>query len=159
TAMGPARLHERLTGFDPAAAARIHPANARRTVRALEVAAITGRPFSSHANAWDRFDPDAVRAAGVRIDREVLHRRIERRLAARFDDLLAETRELLARGFGPFVRSGHVIGYAEAAVHLDGAIDADEARRRIARRDKALARRQLAWFRRDPRVRWIGADE
>ena len=158
-AAGAEPLHRRLAAFDPQAAARIQPANARRTIRALEVAAITGRPFSSFAGAWTRFDRGAVTVAGIAVERAALHRRIDARVRARFPALLEETRALLDRGFGAFVTSRHVIGYAEAAVHLSGAISADGAAALIARRDRALARRQLAWFRRDPRVRWFAAGE
>jgi len=58
----------------------VEPGNVRRTVRALEVAAITGRPFSSYAEAWERFPTGAVRAAGIRLDRRDLRERIERRV-------------------------------------------------------------------------------
>jgi tRNA dimethylallyltransferase len=156
---GPEQLFRRLADLDPAAAARIQPANARRIVRALEVAAVTGQPFSSFAAAWTRYDPRAVTVAGIDVDRAALRRRIDARARAGFDDLLTETASLLDAGFGSFVRSGHVIGYAEAAACLDGRLSAEEATALIARRDRALARRQLAWFRRDPRVRWFPAGD
>jgi tRNA dimethylallyltransferase len=156
-AIGPERLHARLAELDPAAAAGIEPSNPRRTVRALEVAAVTGRPFSSYAGAWEDYPPDAVRAAGIEVPREVLVERIERRAAAFMPGLLAETRALLARGAGPFLTSIQAIGYAEAVEVLQGRLEPDEALRRIVRRNKALARRQMAWFRRDPRIRWFRA--
>jgi tRNA dimethylallyltransferase len=158
-AVGAEPLHRRLAAFDPRAAARIEPANARRTVRALEVAAVTGRPFSGFAADWDTFRPEAARVAGVEIDRVALRRRIEGRARERFDGLVAETVRLLDAGHGSFLRSGHLIGYAEAADVLDGTLGRDEAAARIAKRDRALARRQLAWFRRDPRVRWFVAGD
>jgi tRNA dimethylallyltransferase len=158
-AVGAEPLHRRLAAFDPVAAARIEPSNARRTVRALEVAAVTGRPFSGFATAWATYEPRAVRAAGLAVERRALRRRIEARAAERFGALLEETAALIAAGFGDFVRSGHLIGYAEAAACLDGAIGRDEAVARIAKRDRGLARRQVAWFRRDPRVRWFEAGD
>ena len=90
-AAGPQALHRRLGTLDPVAAARIEPANARRTVRALEVAAVTGRPFSSFAGTWERYAPEHVRAAGVDVPRSVLHERIERRVEAMMPALLAES--------------------------------------------------------------------
>lgn len=156
---GPAVLHQRLAGFDPAAAARMEPANARRIVRALEVAAITGRPFSSFAAGWARYPPEHVRAAGIDVPRDVLYRRIEARARADYPGLLEETERLLARGAGPFLTSLQAIGYAEAMDVRAGRITDEEALERIVRRVKALARRQLAWFRRDPRVRWFPAGE
>jgi tRNA dimethylallyltransferase len=153
------RLYRRLAGLDPPAARKIDPANVRRTVRALEVVALTGRRFSDFAAAWERFEPGRVRAAGLEVRREVLHARIDHRARLGLPALLAETRALLDRGCGPFLRTAHVIGYAEAAACLDGKLSEDEAVARIARRDRELARRQRAWFRRDPRIRWFEAGD
>jgi tRNA dimethylallyltransferase len=157
--LGPDPLYRRLAGLDPAAAGRIEPMNARRTVRALEVAAMTGRPFSEQYVAWDRFQPGGVRAAGVDLDRAALHRRIERRVEGMLPGLLAETRALLDRGAGPFLTSSQAIGYAEAVACLGGSMSEEEAAAVTVRRTKALARRQLAWLRRDPRIRWFPAGE
>jgi tRNA dimethylallyltransferase len=159
TALGPETLYRRLAGFDPEAAGRIEPRNGRRTVRALEVAAITGRAFSHHYEGWDRYPPDGIVAAGVEMGREALHRRIERRVAAMMPGLLAETEALLARGSASFLTSSQAIGYAEAVACLQGRMEADEAAASIVKRTKALARRQRSWLRRDPRIRWFSAGE
>jgi tRNA dimethylallyltransferase len=145
--------------MDPAAASRIEPANVRRTVRALEVAAVTGRPFSSFAHAWESYPAANVRAAGVDVTRPALHARIERRVEEMMPSLLAETRRLLEAGAGRFLTATQAIGYLEAAACLEGNIGETEATARTVRRTKALARRQLAWFRRDPRIRWFPAGE
>ena len=158
-AAGPDALYRRLRDTDPAAAARIEPANVRRTVRALEVAAVTGRPFSSYAEAWERYPAQHVRVAGVDVPRPLLYARIERRVGAIMPGLLQETRALLAAGFGGFLTSTQAIGYLEAAACLRGEIDETEAAARTVKRTKALARRQLSWFRRDPRIRWFSAGE
>ena len=65
----------------------------------------------------------------------------------------------MARGHRRFLESSHLIGYAEAVAVLDGDLPREAAMQAVARRDKALARRQLAWLRRDPRVRWFAAGE
>jgi tRNA dimethylallyltransferase len=157
-AAGPARLHARLRSVDPEAAARIEPGNLRRTVRALEVATITGRPFSSFAADWGRYPGDRVRAAGVRLRPEVLGRHIEDRVRRQVEEgLVDEVRALLDRGFEGFLTAGQAIGYAEMVEHVTGRITLQEAMARTVRRTRALARRQLAWFRRDPRVRWFEA--
>src|SRR5207237_438007 len=83
-------VYRGLASFDPAAAARIEPANGRRVVRALEVAAITGRPFSSGADAWASYPEGALAAAGVDLPRDVLRRRIEERTVHMMPGLLAE---------------------------------------------------------------------
>jgi tRNA dimethylallyltransferase len=157
--LSPDGLHGRLAGFDPVAAARIEPANLRRTVRALEVAAISGRPFSSYTAAWDEYPPGAVRAAGIDIPRPVLYRRIELRVEAMMPGLVEEARALAEHGFGGFLTSSQAIGYAESVAFLEGAISLDEAAARTGRRTKALARRQLSWLRRDPRIEWFAAGE
>lgn len=158
--LGAGRMYERLAALDPVAAGKIEPANVRRTVRALEVAAVTGRPFSSFAEAWERYPDERVRAAGIGMARDVLARRIETRvdlmLANGFVD---EVRGLVERGFGGWLTSSQAIGYAELARHLAGELSLEEARSATVKRTKALARRQLAWFRRDPRIRWFEARE
>jgi tRNA dimethylallyltransferase len=159
-ALGPEALYERLRRLDPEAAARIEPRNARRTVRALEVAAVTGRAFSSFRRGWERYPEGRVRAAGVAIEPEVLGRRIDSRVEAMLEGgLVEEVRRLLDGGFGPFLTSSQAIGYLEVAEHLAGRLDATEMRRRISRRTRELARRQMAWFRRDPRIRWFRVGE
>ena len=157
--LGAAVLHGRLEGFDPEAAGKIGRANHRRTVRALEVAAITGRAFSAFARDWETYPTDSVRAAGIALPRAVLHGRIERRVREMMPALLVETRRLLDTGFGSFLTSSQAIGYAETVALLDGVIDEEEAAILTIRRTKALARRQMAWFRRDPRIRWFEAGE
>ena len=160
TALGAGVLYRRLESSDPSAAAKIEPGNVRRTVRALEVAAVTGRTFSSYATAWDAYGAERLRAVGVEIDREVLRRRIHRRVGAMLDaGLLDEVRRLLDRGLGEWLTSAHAIGYAEMADHLRGRISLEEAVGTTERRTVELARRQRAWFRRDPRIRWVRAGE
>jgi tRNA dimethylallyltransferase len=155
-ALGPERLHARLMDLDPTAASKIEPGNARRTVRALEVAAATGRIFSSFAQGWDRYPEGRVRAAGVGIPSELLRRRIEDRVRTQLEEgLLDEVRTLLRGGAGPFLTASQAIGYLEIAEHLAGRMALEEATDRIVRRSRALARRQMAWFRRDPRIRWF----
>src|SRR5438270_4378497 len=85
--------------------------------------------------------------------------RIEARVRAQLDGgLLDEARELTASpGLSPTARQA--IGYAEAIDHVSGRITLEEAASRIAKRTRDLARRQMAWFRRDPRIRWVDADE
>ncbi|HEY1330692.1 MAG TPA: tRNA (adenosine(37)-N6)-dimethylallyltransferase MiaA [Actinomycetota bacterium] len=157
--LGAAALHRRLAGFDPDAAARMEPSNERRIVRALEVAAITGRPFSAFALDWERYPPEAGTIAGLDVPRPILHRRIEARVEGMIEGLLAETDVLARRGFERFLTATQAIGYAEAAACLRGSISREQAAAATVRRTKALARRQMAWFRRDPRIRWFPAGE
>jgi tRNA dimethylallyltransferase len=155
---GPSTLHERLAAMDPAAARKIEPANVRRSVRALEVAAITGRPFSSFADRWEAYPPDAMRAAGVTVPGAVLAERIrDRVLAMVAAGWVEEVRTLVRRGFGGWLTATQAIGYAELAAYLEGHGSLEDAIEVTIGRSRALARRQLAWFRRDPRIRWFEA--
>jgi tRNA dimethylallyltransferase len=158
--LGAEELYRRLADSDPVAAARIDPANVRRIVRALEVTAITGAQFSSFAEAWDRYDPSRVRAAGIRIERPALGARIARRVRAMLDaGWLDEVGVLVGRGFGSWLTATQAIGYAELTRHLEGKLDLDEAVASTVKRTKVLARRQMAWFARDPRIRWFDVGE
>lgn len=157
-ALGTERLYRRLADLDPVAAAKIEPGNLRRTLRALEVAAITGEPFSRFARAWETYDPSRVRAAGIRMDRATLTERVTVRVRAMLAaGWLDEVRSLVERGFGGWLTSTQAIGYAELAAHLEGRLRLEEAEEQTVRRTKELARRQMSWFRRDPRIRWFDA--
>jgi tRNA dimethylallyltransferase len=157
---GPERLYARLAATDPVAASKIEPGNVRRTVRALEVAAVTGRRFSDFAEAWERYPEGRVRAVGVDLSRDALADRIEARVASMLSaGLLREVSALLERGLFGWLTSSQAIGYAEFARHLRDELSLEEAVAGTVKRTKALARRQLAWFRRDPRIRWFEAGE
>ena len=156
--LGAEALYRRLAEMDPVAAARIEPGNVRRIIRALEVTAISRAPVSSFAASWDRYDADRGRPAGIRMDREAQRTRIAERVLAMLENgWLDEVQVLVDRGFGAWLTASQAIGYAELAEHLDGRLSLDEAAERTVKRTKDLARRQMAWFRRDPRIRWFDA--
>jgi tRNA dimethylallyltransferase len=158
--LGGSALHDRLADLDPVAAEKIEPENVRRTVRALEVAAVTGRAFSSFAAPWEHFDATRVRAAGLELPRQELARRIEARVRAMLDEgVLAEVAALVERGFGGWLTATQAIGYAEFARHIAGELTLEEAVAGTVKRTKELARRQMVWFRRDPRIRWFPVGE
>lgn len=162
---GVTAAYAELEASDPVAAARIDPHNARRIVRALEVIRLTGEPFSSFGPGVGVFGPTAfpVHLAGVWLPREALARRIEARVAVmRSAGLLDEVSALRGR----LSRTARqAIGYKELidALETDSAVDShsdiDEAFAMIARRTRSFARRQRMWFRRDPRITWVGAAE
>ena len=157
--VGPAALHARLAEVDPEAAARILPENGRRVVRALEVVEITGRPFTASLPQLEYVDPATVQV-GVDIDRPALDERIERRVAAMFDDgLVEEVRGLLAAGLAEGRTASRAIGYPEVTAYLAGELTLDEARERTVVATRRFARRQLAWWRKDPRITWVAYDD
>jgi tRNA dimethylallyltransferase len=154
--IGPPAMHGRLRQVDPVAADRILPGNVRRVVRALEVVELTGRPFS--ASLPDpRYALPAVQI-GLRLPREALDARIDRRVEQMWDDgLLAEVRLLADCGLREGRTASRAVGYAQALAHLDGELDAATARADTARLTRRLARRQQSWFGRDARVHWLDA--
>jgi tRNA dimethylallyltransferase len=150
--LGAEALHGRLAGLDPVAAARIEPANARRTIRALEVIEITGRPFSEN-RGWEDYESsyDLV-VAGLRRDRQDLFARIEDRVADHLAHGLAdEARALAARGMSRTARQA--LGYRQVLDHPEATTE--ELHTAISQATKRFARRQEAWFKADPRVRWF----
>jgi len=156
SAGGPARLHARLGALDPAAAARIDPGNTRRLVRALEVTLGSGRPFSSFGPGLETYPPTSVVLVGVRVDPT----RLDARIDARFRGLLAaglleEVRTLSTRPGGLSRTARQALGYRELLSHLEDGVALDVAVEEAVRRTRAFARRQWAWFRRDPRISWL----
>lgn len=151
---GTRALWEELRRTDPASAARIEPANTRRVVRALEVAAVTGRPFSATLPAYTDVAPTVHLA--LRPPRPALNQRIDARARAMFDQgLLEETAALDAQGLREGPTASRAIGYAQALAVLDGVLSVAQAVAQTAQATRKLASRQIKWFRRDPRVHWI----
>ncbi|MAY98270.1 tRNA (adenosine(37)-N6)-dimethylallyltransferase MiaA [uncultured Nocardioides sp.] len=157
--VGSASLHARLAEVDPESAARILVENGRRVVRALEVLEITGRPFSATLPRLEYVDPRTVQV-GVDIDRPTLDARIAQRVEEMFAaGFVAEVERLLERGLAQGRTAGRAIGYPEVAAHLAGELSLDEARERTVVATRRFARRQDAWFRKDPRIRWVRFDD
>ena len=149
---GPGRLHDELAALDPASASAIGRANTRRIVRALEVVTITGRPWSP-ALPQHVYEVPAVQI-GLDCDRTVLDERIERRVEAMWAAGLVEE----VRGLGTLGRTAaRAVGYAEVLALLRGELDEDAARAAVAAGTRRLARKQMGWFGRDPRVHWLDA--
>jgi len=157
---GLAALHERLCALDPVAAGRVTPENRRRIVRALEVTIGSGQPFSSFGPGLESYPPTGFVLLGIPFDAAVVDRRIEERFARWMDGgLLDEVRRLSARPEGLSRTARQALGYRELLEHLEGGTSLAEAAERAVQRTRAFARRQWAWFRRDPRVRWLRSDE
>ena len=156
---GPLALHEVLRERDPEAAAQILPDNGRRIVRALEVGELTGQPFRAGLPAHEYADPRTVQI-GVEIDRETLDERIAVRVGAMFTSgFVEEVRHLLDRGLAEGRTAPRAIGYREVVAHLRGELTEQEAIEQTARATRRFARRQDAWFRKDPRIVWIRYDD
>ena len=156
--VGARGLHERLINVDPGAAAAILPTNGRRIVRALEVVELTGRPFSatlpSRTYLYDR-----VVQLGLDVPREVLDRRIEERVDRMWRaGLVDAVRALDEAGLRDSRTARRALGYVQVLAFLAGEYDEAEARARTIQATRRFARRQDAWFRRDPRISWLRFD-
>lgn len=156
--VGSAEMHRRLAVQDPEAAAGILVANGRRIVRALEVIALTGQPFSATLPRLEYVDPRTVQV-GVDIDRPTLDARIEQRVDEMFEaGFVAEVERLLDEGLAQGRTASMAIGYREVAAHLVGELTLAEARERTVVATRRFARRQDSWFRKDPRITWVTYD-
>ncbi len=154
---GPAPLFERLRTLDPVAAAAIEPANGRRLVRALEVMAVTGRPFSA---TMPIPGPPRYDAVLVCLDRETqaLDDRLERRVTAMVEaGFLDEVRRLDELGLRDGVTASRALGYPQMLAVLDGSADVDTAAAETVRLTRRFVRRQRSWFGRDRRMQRLNA--
>ncbi len=152
---GPGYLHARLQQVDPVSAARLHPYDLFRIIRALEVYAQTGVPISATQTAADaepRYDDLMI---GLTMDRAQLYARIDERVDAMLAaGWLDEVRRLLSR-YPPHVRALQALGYRELVLYLRGLLTWDEAVALIKRNTRRFAKRQFTWFRRERRLRWL----
>jgi tRNA dimethylallyltransferase len=157
---GTPALHRRLAALDPRAAERMTPTNRRRIIRALEVTVGSGRPFSSFGPGLSRYPASDIALVGIPFDPVAVDRRIEARFARWLEaGLLEEVAALAARSAGLSRTARQALGYRELLEHLEGEVPLAEAVERAVQRTRAYARRQWAWFRRDPRIRWLSPDE
>ncbi len=157
---GPEVIHARLAEIDPITAARLHPNDVHRTVRALEVYHLTGRPLSSFTWKPATDGPYAPQIFGLTIPRETLHERLATRIHQQLDaGLLAEVRRLVESGYGPELTSMKGITYRQFGGYLRDEYDYDTAVELSIRDSRRYARRQYTWFNADPRVQWIDMDE
>jgi tRNA dimethylallyltransferase len=123
-------------------------------IRALEVILTTGRPFSDQQHQ----EPPRYTAFRLALtaDRAALHRAADRRIAAMLaGGLIEEVRQLLAAGYDFGMPALSAVGYREVAAYLGGTVSLDDARQRMERATHAYQRRQLTWFRADPRYHWL----
>lgn len=147
--LGVRALHERLTLVDPLAASTIHPNDARRVVRALEVFRSTGQPISHQQMEFDDARPaEDCRVLVLRRDRADQHARIERRVESMIaEGLVEEVRGLTADGQTLGRSASQAVGYREVLQHLAGEHDLPTTVDRVQARTRRFAKRQGTWFR------------
>lgn len=157
-ALGAEQLYRRLVERAPEAAADILPGNARRIVRALEVLELTGS-WRARLPEWN-YAIAGVQQWGLELPREQLDQRIEARVQRMWaDGLVAEVRGLAERGLREGRTASRALGYRQVLALLDGELTEAEAIEQTISGTRRFARKQLGWFRRDPRIRWLPATE
>ncbi|MGD1983954.1 MAG: tRNA (adenosine(37)-N6)-dimethylallyltransferase MiaA [Chromatiaceae bacterium] len=157
-AEGLAALHAELAGVDPVAAARIHPNDPQRTLRALEVWQISGQPLSElQAAAGDAMPYHALKLVRSPAARETLYARINARFEAMLEaGLAAEVRGLVAGGgLHPELPSMRSVGYRQVWAWLRGEYDRSEMVERGKAATRQLAKRQITWLRSEPACHWL----
>lgn len=154
--VGAVVLHERLRSLDPVSADLIHPNNVRRTIRALEMAH-EGVSYAEQAAGFSRRDPFyPTLFIGLTMDRERLYRRIEDRVDQMIaDGLIDEVRALINAGLRDAMTAQQAIGYKEFVPVIEGEREIPCAADEVKQSTRRYAKRQLSWFRSDPRVQWI----
>jgi tRNA dimethylallyltransferase len=158
---GAAALHRQLSRIDAAAARRIHPNDAYRIIRALEVFAVTGKPLTvyqqRHGFRRPRFNTLEI---GLSWPRPVLYERIDRRVDAMMDQgFLDEVRHLLASGYGTDLKAMQSLGYRHLAAVIGGGSDLAEAVKALKRDHRRYAKRQLTWFGARESIHWLTPDQ
>ncbi len=153
--IGVRALHQELARIDPDAATTILPTDPRRTVRALEVIELTGKPFAASAPTigeprWNTL------IVGVDRDTTELDARIAQRTEQMFaEGLVDEVRELLGAGLREGVTASRAIGYAQVLAAVDGTHDLAAAAELTTQGTRRYVRRQRSWFKRDHRIHWF----
>jgi tRNA dimethylallyltransferase len=147
-------LARRLAGLDPESASRLK--DARRIIRALEVQELTGKPFSAYMPRREYVQP-AIQI-GLDVDRAALHERLAARVRRMVEaGLLAEVSRLDAQGLREGKTASRALGYSQFLRVLDGEATVESASEQTIVATRQFARRQVTWFRADPRVHWFDA--
>jgi tRNA dimethylallyltransferase len=154
-------LYARLVDVDPVAAARLHPRDESKVIRALEVHQLSGRRMSEfqqeHGFAKRPFSALII---GLNRERDALYRRIEERIDWQLaHGLIEETKQLLAQGYQRDSAAMKGLGYRQVAEHLAGEYDVAEMVRRFKRDTRHFAKRQMTWFRKEPGIQWLTIKE
>lgn len=153
-------LYDRLCRLDPATAARLHPHDTCRILRALEVIAASGRQLSEQQQAH-RFADSPYRSLVIALNRprEELYARIEARVAAMLaQGLVAEVQDLRRR-YSTSLKPMQSLGYRHVSAFLDGRLTWDDMVAQLQRDTRRYAKRQLTWFRAEPHVHWLAPEQ
>jgi tRNA dimethylallyltransferase len=158
---GTADLHIKLTAVDPVAAERIHPNDARRIIRALEVYQLTGKPISSFQQQFSSAKAlGDWKIIGLRRPKEIESNRINSRVKQMIEQgFVGEVNGLLAEDEPLSKQARGAIGYAEIIEHLEGEIPLEKAVENIKANTRRLAKSQRTWFKTFKDVNWLDIDD
>jgi len=151
---GRQKLHDMLRQVDEASADKLHPNDLRRVIRAIEVYELTGTPLSQ--TRQEENSEFSVLPLAIRMERETLYRRIEKRVDTMLDmGLVEEVQRLLEEGVSPEAQSMQGIGYKELVPVLGGLVPLEKAREQIILNTKHYAKRQETWFKGESATQWL----
>ena len=155
------RLYAELVEADPEAAARVHPNDEAKIIRALEVYRLTGLPMSAaHRQHGLHEAPFTTLLVGLQRPKEELYRRIEERIDWQLaHGMVKETRSLLERGYGRHLGAMKGLGYRHVAAYMAGEYDEAEMVRLFKRDTRRFAKRQMTWFRKEPGIHWMSIEK
>ena len=159
-AKGSLSMHAELALADPELASRVHPNDAYRVTRALELYRISGKPPTALYVERDKIGGMKIKYFGVNAPRDILYRKIERRAAGQFENGYPEEVEwLLKRGYSKDLPSMRGFGYRELALFHEGSMTLDEALQSDIRATKAFSRRQMTWFKQFSPIMWYDSSQ
>jgi tRNA dimethylallyltransferase len=157
---GMEKLYEELSKIDPVACRLIHPNDAKRIIRALEVYELTGKPISSFQTQWNHQLSHPWIVLGLRRDKQEDSKRINVRVKKMIDaGLVDEVKKLLAEDKPLSKQASCAIGYAEIIDYLNGKTNLDEAVELIKQNTRRLAKHQRTWFKTFKNVNWVDVTE
>lgn len=160
-ARGRGGLYAELLRADPETAAKLHPNDESKVMRALEVYRLSGRPISM-LQEEHRFQerPFSALLIGLQRSRDALYRRIDERIDWQLSHgMVEETRSLLEQGYGRELASMKGLGYRQVGAFLANEYEYDEMVRRFKRDTRRFAKRQMTWFRKEPEIVWLSIEE
>ena len=153
---GVASLHNELAQKDPVAAETILPTDPRRTVRALEVIELTGKPYAASKPQHNPIPKWGTKIIGLKASTEWLDPRLLKRTQKMFEEgLIEETKLLCSNGLKEGVTASRAIGYQQAIAVIDGEISIEQAIEDTFIATRQYVRRQRSWFKRDDRIDWF----
>ena len=153
-------LHQELEKIDKTSSERISPNDKKRIIRAIEIYEVTGKPMSEYNKDFrkPREDNNLI-MIGLNMERSKLYNRINQRVESMIEEgLIEEVKSLFDMGYNKELVSMQGIGYKEIILYLEGKISLNESIELIKKGTRNYAKRQLTWFKRDNRIKWVYID-